>query len=396
MTIEPRTIRDRSASVQGDAKQSGAGRTKRVLKSMGVFALLFLPSILAVTYYTLIAADRYVSESLFVVRTAAKPLAPASVGTLLQMSGLGRAEDDVFSVQAFLTSRNASDHLMENLPVREIYGPPDADFVARYPSFIYGESGEEFYAYLSWMVTTNYSGTTGITTLRVQAFDAEHARKISVALLDLAETIVNQMNVRMHADAVRIAEDEVKRTENRLVEAQIALTRFRNTELMIDAAGSSIVIAEVISRLGAELTQLEAQIREITAAAATNPRLPSLHRRAKALEDQIASERKRISSESDGLADKLALYERLVLDREFAKQALDVAVRAREAAQQEARRQQLYLERVVEPSASDKATAPRRVRMIATAIGLNVIFVLVGWLIFAGLREHATQQSRQG
>ena len=364
------------------------------LRRRASLLLVFAPTLLAALYFGLVATDRYVSEAQFVVRTAAKPIGGASLGAILQMAGVGRAQDDMYSVQSFMTSRNAVDQLAERIPVREIYGHPDADPLARFPSIFYGNTAEELDKYLGWMITTDSDTTTGITTLRVQAFRAEEAQQLSLALLELGEETINQMNARIRADALQTAQAEVKRNEERLIAAQVAITRFRNSELMIDPAGSSIVVTELIARLSADLAQVEAQIREITSSAATNPQLPSLQRRAEALQAQVLHERQRISSENEGLADKLAIYERLVLEREFAKEALSAAVRMLELANQEARRQQLYLERLVEPMVADRPMAPERLRLFATALGLNLIFALVAWLLYSGLREHAAEASR--
>ena len=361
------------------------------LRLLMTWLLIGSPTIAAIAYFGFIAADRYVSEAQFVVRTAARPVGGAGLGAVLQMAGLGRAQDEVFSVQSFMTSRNAVAQLADRVPLQDYYNRTDADPIARYPSFAYGATSEELYNYLQWMITTIYSSATGITTLRVQAFRGEDAQTIALHLLDLGEEAVNRMNARIHADAARIAEAAVARDEERLVAAQVAITQFRNAELLIDPAASSIVVTELIARLGAELAQTEAQMREVSASAATNPQLPSLRRRIEALQAQIMQERQRISSEEEGLADSLARYERLVLNREFAKQALSASVRSLETAQQEARRQQLYLERVVEPIAVDHASAPQRLRMIATIFGLNLIILLVGWLTYTGLREHAVR-----
>lgn len=351
--------------------------------------LVFMPTWLALIYFGVIASDRYVSETQFVIRTAAKPVGGSGLSALMQMTGLGRAQDEVFSVQSFIGSRNAMRQLAERLPLREIYSRPEADFIARFPSFIYGDTFEEMYNFLAWMLTTTYNSTTGITSLKVQAFRPEDARNVAMALLELGEQTVNQLNARIHADAVRTAQHEVKRGEDRLVEAQIALTQFRNAETMIDPANSSVIVTELVARLGAELAQTEAQIREIKAAATNNPQLPALTRRAEAIQGQIARERARISNEGEGLATKLAGYERLVMDREFAKQTLTAVVKNLESAEHEVRRQQLYLQRVVEPIATDRAAAPERLRMIASTFIVNLILALVGWLVFSGLTEHA-------
>ncbi|MEQ1715221.1 MAG: capsule biosynthesis protein [Hyphomicrobium sp.] len=361
------------------------------MRSRLVPVLVFLPTLLAVVYFGVIASPRYVSEAQFVVRTASKPSGAAGLGALLQMTGLSRAHDDVFAVQAFMTSRNAVAELDKLIPLREIFGRAEADTIARFPSYIYGPSLEELHRYLGWMVETIYDSKSGITTLRVQAFRPGDAKLVADQLMFLSEQTVNRLNERIQRDAVQNADAEVRRNEARLISAQQAITKFRNSELMIDPAGSSLAVVELIGRLGAELAQTESQQREVSSGATENPQLLSLRRRAEALRGQIDQERGRISSDKDGLAAKLATYERVVLDREFAKQALTTAVRALEAAQSEARRQQLYLERIVEPVAPDKAMAPERLRLVFSALGLNVLFGLVAWLVFSGLREHSSQ-----
>ncbi|MGE0769137.1 MAG: capsule biosynthesis protein [Hyphomicrobiaceae bacterium] len=368
-----------------NARRGGLWRTAKIVAA-------FMPTILATLYFGAFASDRYVSEAKFVVRSASRPAGGAGLGALLQMTGLSRAQDEVFAVHSFLTSRSAVERLLARLPLRDYYGHREADWIARYPSPIFGPSAEDFYRYFNYMISTAYNSTTGITTLRVQAFGAQDAKAVADALLDLGEQTVNQMNDRIYRDAIRVAAAEVSQNQDDLISSQQELTRFRNSELMIDPAGSSVIVTELIGKLGADLAQTEAVMREMSAASAASPQIASQRQRAEALQAQIARERARISDKSEGLASKLATYERLVLDREFAKQKLATSVRSLESAQAESRRQQLYLERVVEPVIADKAMAPERLRMIASSMGLNLIFAITGWLVVSGLREHEAQR----
>ncbi len=354
--------------------------------------LLFSPSLLAVVYFGWFATDRYVAEAQFIIRTASRPVGASGFGSFLQMAGLGRSQDDVFSVHGFLTSRDAVQQLAERLPLRDYYGVADADALARYPSIFYGPSLEELHKYFRWMATTVYSSNTGLTTMRVQAFRPEHAKDIADTLLQLSEQMVNRMNRRIQEDAVRVSVEEVRRNQDRLIAAQIAITRFRNDELMIDPAGSSVVITALIARLSEELAQTQTQLREVTASAPDNPNVAALRRRSAAIERQIEEERGRIRGDKGGLAGKLAVYERLVLDREFAKTMLTASVRSLETARTEARRQQLYLERVVEPAVTDYPLAPERARMILTVLAGNGLLLLVLWLIYAGVHERAEEK----
>ena len=351
-----------------------------------------MPTILAFAYIGFVASNQYVSEAQFIVRTASKPAGGAGLGALLQMTGLGRAQDDIFAVQSFFNSRDAAHLLLDKLSLRDMYGRDGVDPLTRYPSLFFGNTVEELHNYLNWMVLTTYSSSTGITTLRVHAFEPSDARDIAATLLDLGEKKVNRLNSRIHTEANRTAQREVKRYQGELIAAQVALTEFRNAELMIDAGGSAIVVSELVATLSAELTQIETQTRAIEIGSPNSPQLSQLKGRANALRKQISAERARISNSSDGLARKLAVYERLVLDREFSKQSLAAAVTSLQSAQQEARRQQLYLERIVEPVVADYPIAPERMRLIATAFGINTILLLVGWLVFSGVREHALQK----
>lgn len=376
-----------------DATSPGsAPRLKPRLKGTFRFlriALYFLPTILAIAYYGGVAASRYVSEAQFVVRTASKPVGAGALGSFLQMSGLARTNDDAFAVESYMGSRDAVRQLLEHLPLRQIYGDSSADFIARYPSVFYGSSLEEFHRYMSSAVRTVYSSTTGITTLKVQAFQPEHAKAIADALLKLGEQMVNGMNERIHGDAIKTSVELVKDFEKRLIDAQIAITQFRNDELMIDPASSSVIVTEVVGRLTADRVAADAQINEMGLAAPNSPALVGLKRRVAALEDAIRNERSKISDEGSGLAKKLAHYERLILEREFAKTSLAGSMKGLEQARTDARRQQLYIEHVVRPNLPDYAMEPGRLAGIWTVLSLNLVGLLVGWLFMSGIRQHS-------
>lgn len=77
-----------------------------------------------------------------------------------------------------------------------------------------------------------------------------------------------------------------------------------------------------------------------------------------------------------------------MLNRELADKELVQATAALLGAQQDARRQRLYLERVVDPSLPDQPSEPRRLRLLLTVFLSALIAYAVGWLIWAGIREH--------
>ena len=116
----------------------------------------------------------------------------------------------------------------------------------------------------------------------------------------------------------------------------------------------------------------------------------SLQRKAAALTQQITEERSKIARDEGGLAARIAAYERLILEREFASRMLGAAETELVRARAEAARQLLYLERIVEPNLPDYATLPKRWRQVVTFLVVNVLLLCLVWLVFSGVREHGT------
>lgn len=350
--------------------------------------IVIVPTLLATVYFGLIASDRYVSVASFVVRSASSHGSAGSLGSFLKVTGIVQSQDDAFAVHEFMISREAVREVEEKLPLRKMYALEGVDFLSRYPSLIFGASHEELYRYYRNMVEVTVHPASGISTLKVQAFTPDDAQTIARTLLDLGEKVVNRMNARIQQDAVRFAEADVIRTQERLIASQIALTAFRNRELMIDPGKSSVAMMNLVGQLSTDLASTLSHIREIEALSPDSPQLPSLHRRVAALQGQIDQERGRVSTHSDGLADKIAEFERLSLEHGFATRAQTAAISALENARIEARRQHLYLERVVEPHLSDDPGRPYRVRNIAVTFGGGLVLFLIVWLVASGVREH--------
>lgn len=349
--------------------------------------VLFLPTLLSVVYFFFMASDQYESEAKFVVRSAQRPDSLGGLSFLVQL-GLQRSQDDSFIVEDFMTSRDAVRDLQKRLPLRDMFKTDALDFIAGYPSLLYGLREERFYKYFQTMVSVVHTDKTGISTLKVRAFSAEDAKVIANTLLQAGEGLVNRLNERLLRDAVGRAEAEVTDAQNRVIGAQATLTTFRNKELLIDPTHNAVALADLIAKLSAELASTRAQITEAKLNSSTGPQIPILERKAIALDEQIASERARVARSSDGLADRIASYERFVLEREFANKMLGTNEADLVRAKAEAAKQLLYLESIVEPNLADYSTQPKRLRSVLTVLGANLLLVLIAWLVLTGIREH--------
>ncbi|WP_029414911.1 chain-length determining protein [Brevundimonas bacteroides] len=349
--------------------------------------VVVLPTLLATIYFLLIASPRYVSETQFIVRQAGQST-PSTIGVALQGIGIAPTQTDAFAVHEYINSRDALRELSRRYDLPAILGPRGADAFSRWPRPWEDRSNEGLYEGFQRFVTVGYDSTTGISTLRVEAFRARDAQALTEALLTGGEQLVNRMNERSSADAVAQAQQAREEARARLTGAQQQLTAFRNREQILDPQLVARESSQLIGGLQAQVAGLRAERAQVAAEAPNSPQLPTFDARIRAYEAQIAAERANMAGNSESLAPMISVYEDLALARELADRELTQATAAVIAAEQEARRQKLYLDRVVAPSLPDEPAEPKRWLAILTVLASSLLVYGIGWLIWAGVREH--------
>ena len=350
---------------------------------------VLLPTSLAVLYYGFIASDVYVSESRFVLRTPQRQGQSAAMfDALLQGTGLTRSQDDTYSVHDFVLSRDALRELDAKLGVLKAYSSPKIDLFARFPGLDWDGSFESFYLYYQKRVTLDYDPSSSISALTVRAYTADDARKINDLLLTMAERLVNQLNARGRQDLIDAAARDVQIAEDRTKEATVALSSFRNQQTLFEPERQSMIHLEGVAKLEEQLIATETQIKQVQEVSPTNPQLSSLKTQANTLRQAIAEQTAKVAGSSGSLSSKSSSYERLALEKEFAEKQLAAATVALESARSDARRQQLYLERLVQPNLPDYAMEPRRIRSVFMVLALGLILWGVISLVVASIREH--------
>lgn len=367
---------------QGDAEGTWRGIVGTAVRRHLLLVLtVILPTLCAVIYFGLFVADRYQSETRFVVRIPGKESSDP-FGSLLQSSVVSRASDESYLVQEFLKSRDATRVLMNSHGLRDVLARPEADFIWRFPSLFGSDREERLHRHFQSFVTVELDRSTGISLLKVQAFRPNDASVIARAMIDAAERLVNQINERSRNDTLRAAQDDVEMWRQRATAARERLTDFRGEAEMIDPTRSAAPILQTMARLSLELAQASTQLTELLRASPLSPLIGTLRTRIASLEEQLARERRGIGGNSQSLAPRIAEFERLVMAREFADRGLASALTSLEAARVQAQRQQIYLERLVEPRPTDYPEQPYRVLSI-------LISLLMGFCVFAIVRTVA-------
>ena len=349
--------------------------------------VVVLPTLVAMIYYLLIVSPRYVSEAKFVVR-ASEQSKTSALGAALQSVGMSTTSADAYAVHQYIDSRDGFSELRRRFDMRQILARPGSDMFSRYPRPWDGRSDESFYKGYRRFIDIGYDATTGISTLKVEAFRPRDAQALTESLLNSGEQFVNRLNARASSAGVADSRAAVERARTQLAEAQGQLTAFRNREQFIDPARSATEGSQLIGSLLTTAATLRAERAQVAAEAPNSPQLPIIDSRIAAYDRQIASERAKLAGDAGSLAPKIRVYEDLTINKEFAERELSSATEALTAAEQEARRQRLYLDRITTPSLPDSPSEPKRWIAILTVLASSLVIYGIGWFIWSGAREH--------
>jgi capsular polysaccharide transport system permease protein len=351
-------------------------------------ATVVAPTLIAAVYFGLIASDIYVSESRFMVRSPQRPLQPGVLGNLLQGSGLSRSLDEQHSVQDFILSRDALGELNREMALDRKFSDGAIDFVNRFGALDWDRSFEGLLKYYRRRVSVDLDSGSSISVLRVSAFTPEDAHATNERLLAMSELLVNQMSERSRRDIVQFAAGEVKDAERRAKEAALAVAAFRSEKAVVDPEKQSAFQLQQLGKLQEELISTKTQIIQLRSVSPKNPQIPVLVTRQAALQREVDAELGRIAGRSDSLTSKATGYMQVAVEREFAEKQLGAAMALLESARNEAQRQQLYLDRIVQPNTPDYPIEPRRIRSVIVVLVAGLVAWGVLSLLIASVREH--------
>lgn len=360
------------------------------LRRHALFLILFLaPVTLASIYFGVIAADQYVSEARFIVRSAGGGDS-GNLASLMQSQKMSRAVDETYAVSEYVTSRDAADILVRDHQLRAILSRPEADVFNRFPNFYSRDNNEQLYRRFKRMVATDIDSDSGISTLEVKAFSAEDARNVAVALLHRGEALVNRLNDRANDDVLKNANQSVDEAKGKMVDAEMQLTKYRNAQNVIDPNAEATAALQALNNMTIEVAKTQASLNHLIATAPQSPMIGTMRERINSFQTEISRQRARIVGGGETMAAKLADYDKLTLDRELAGKTLAAAVAQYEQARQHANQQQLYLETIVEPNLADQPLYPKRLLSVTV---VAILSLCLYWMVNAVSKSIAEHQA---
>ncbi|QNM83804.1 hypothetical protein H8M03_05645 [Sphingomonas sabuli] len=350
--------------------------------------VVVIPVLASILYFGFIASDVYVSESRFVVRSPEKP--PASgFGAIMQSAGFSTASDEGNAAESYATSRDALRAINRNDAFEMAYTRPGISIVDRFNPLGLGDSFEDLYDYFQSRVALANNSATSISTLTVRAYDPNDAYKFNQQLLQLSEDTVNRLNQRGRGDLVRYAQQEVAQAKAQASQAAVALAAYRNKSGIVDPEKQADVQMQMVSKLQDSLIAAKTDLAQLQRYTPDNPRIPIIQSNIGTIQGEINRELGMVAGNRRSLAAAAVQYERLTLESDFAAKQLAGALASLEEAQSEARKQQVYVERIVQPNLPDAPTEPERLRGIIATLILSLLAYGILRMLLAGIREHA-------
>lgn len=336
------------------------------------------PSALGGYYLWTVAADQYASKVGFSVRREEVSSPVELLGGLADFSGSSSSDTDI--LYEFIQSQKLVSDIDQEIDLRTIWSQPEGDFI-----FAYDAPGtiEDLVEYWNRMVRLSYDSSAGLIEVEVRSFDATSATLIAERIFDKSSDMINELSSIAQEDAIRFAREELDAALERLKQARETVTRFRNTNQLVDP---SLDLQSQAGLLGSLQTQLAEQLIELDMlegnTSAGDPRVTQATRRVEVIRDRIAAERQKLGITADtddtsAFADLVGEYERLVVDREFAETAYTSALANFDAARAEARRKSRYLAAYLEPTRAESAAYPERFTLFA----LFGLFLFLSWSI---------------
>jgi capsular polysaccharide transport system permease protein len=351
--------------------------------------IVALPMALAGIYYFFIAADQYVAEFRFGLRSA-EPVR-VDPGLLLQVGAApSQIGLDSYVVVQYIASRAIVDDLDKTLNLQQMFSTATADWPARLHLPV---PVEELVTYWRGQVDAFFDPTNGTVVVKARAFDPEDALKLAQGILASSERLVNGMSARARRDALRDSEDDVRRAEQRLATALVKLSDFRDMQGVVDPRKTADASAALDGRVRDDLVRANTELSTLKEYMQGDaPSLKLLEARIRALEAQRRALESEVTDTADtrsqALSRIMGSYEQLESERSFAESAYRHALEALDRARMNADRQHIYIAAFVQPRLPEKALYPRRLRALGIVFVIAFATWAIGCLTFRSVRDH--------
>jgi capsular polysaccharide transport system permease protein len=374
------------SSTKAHARALRRARSRRLAVRLTAFVLL--PTALAAIYFERVASDQFQSFAQFKVQSSELRPSLGMDGLLAGLAGGGVGQEGLV-VRDYILSRDMLSRLDKEHGFIAHYKAPNADVFSRLRR---SASFEESYEYFGHKVYADYDQLSGAITVRVRAFDANEAVKLSAAILSYSEEMVNKLSARERKDRTAYAEAEVKKAEDRLTAARKVIVSLQQKHEDFNPLQTATAAMTIRTQLEGELAKARAEMMQLKSYMNEEaPQVRAANEKVKALSAQVSGESRRLvdPSKPGGLNASFADFEAAMVEKEFAQKAYESSMATLEMARADADRQHRYVAVIAAPSKPDESTYPYRLRSVLAAFAISFLLWGVVSMLGAAVREHS-------
>jgi len=352
--------------------------------------IVIVPVVASAIYLFVFAADRYVAESIVVVRQEGSSGGmPSGMDALSAMFGTSSSSgEDQYMLQAHIQSVDMLRQLDERLNLREAYSTPKLDFVFRMAA---DATLEEFLEYYRNRTEVTVRDASGLVTISTQGFTPDIAQAVNQVVVEISEQFINESSHRLARDQMAFAEEELRKARDRVDATRGRLLRFQEKHGILDPLAQAAANSGLTASLQAELARREAEIKGLQAYLNDDaPQVQALSAQIAGIRQQLEAEGRRgITAESGASLNQIVgEYQELLAELEFATDAYRGALTGLETARIESTRKLKSLVLVESPALPESAEYPRRWYILFTLIfGLTLLYG-IGRLVVATIEDH--------
>jgi len=360
------------------------------------FLLTLSPALLVFIYTALLASPMYISMSKFAIRNMEAGGGLVGGFDLIQQF-VGRGDNstagDSYLIAQYVVSWDIFSKIDARLGLKEHFQDTGRDLISRLSG---RATQEDILDYWAWVVKLDFDRDTGLISCQVKAYTPEMAQRINKLLIEYSEALINEMNRRGHQDSLDMAQAEVKTAEERLSRAHAAMRQMREKTTHISAQTAAETLQTIIVNLEVEAAKTAAELKEARAYMRDDsPAVETLKRRLSAINDQLASERGKLSGMNAESQDReyfsavVGALENMQLEEEFARQQYTAALATLEAARIRSDAKNRYLVAFEPPLLPDESLYPPILKSTFLTFLGTMLLLGLGSLITAAVREHA-------
>lgn len=347
------------------------------------------PWLAVFSYYYLLAADQFISETSFSVEEPGAGRSALSSTTLAAVTGLTGNNTDERVIESHILSMDMLELLDKELQLKSHYSAhPNADFWSRLAK---DASKEDFLKFFKDHIHSKYDDSNGLLTIEVKTYDPDFSRLLLEKILFFSEKLVNEKSKEMAYEQLNFVQTEIKESEQNLIKARQALIAFQNEHALLNPEQQGQSLSSIISGLESNLATARAEYRQLLAyQRADSPQVVALQSKIKSLEAQIAQENTRLVSQSgqQSINQLYGKYKELELEVQVAHETYASALTALEQSRMDASRQLKYLMVINAPFTPEEALYPRKLYNLTTlAVVLLMLFGVTSMLITT-IKEH--------